>query len=197
MSTPYRYIIVYKPFGVLCTRHDRLGRPTLTHLGIPEGVHPAGRLDQDSEGLLLLTDDGDLFHRITHPHFNHPKIYLALVLGCPDKEALQTLRQGVEIKTGLTQPADVEILRAAPALPTFSGPLPAENKTTWLRMVLYEGKNRQVKRMTAAVGHPTVRLARVAVGPLSLTPALKPGQWRDLTSLERKILLDWVWPHGR
>jgi 23S rRNA pseudouridine2457 synthase len=197
LSQQYRYIITYKPDDVLCSRRDRYGRLTLDTLGIPEGVHPAGRLDLDSEGLLLLTDDGDFFHRITHPHFHHPKVYVVLVLGHPDDEALRRLREGVEIKYGLTRPADIEVLQSPPPLPPSPKPLPAPEKTSWLRIVLYEGKKRQIRRMTAAVEHPTLRLVRVAIGPLTLPADLQPGQWRDLTSTERKVLLNWVWPHGR
>lgn len=191
-SKSFRYIITYKPYGTLCAPRDRLGRPTLASLGIPVALKPAGRLDLDSEGLVLATDDGQLIHRLTHPDFHHPKTYLVLVLGHPSRETLQTLREGVEIKLGLTRPADAEVLSAAPLLPPFPGPLPSPAKTTWLRLVLYEGLNRQIKRMTAAVGHPTVRLIRVALGPLTLPGDLAPGQWRDLTTVERKILLTWV-----
>ncbi len=193
----YRYILAYKPFDILCAHRDRHGRATLADLGIPYQAQPAGRLDRDSEGLLLLTDDGATLHRLTHPSFKHPKTYLTLVLGQPDVTALRLLRKGVAIKTGLTRPADVEVLRSCPALPPFPRPLPAEGKTAWLRMVLYEGKNRQIKRMTAAVGHPTVRLARIAIGPLYWPRDIALGTWRDLTILERKVLLNWVWPRGR
>lgn len=193
----YRYVIAYKPVDILCSHRDRYQRRTLTHLGIPKKLNPAGRLDLDSEGVLLLTDDGDAFHRITHPNFKHAKTYMVLVLGHPDKIALRTLRAGVEIKTGFTRPADVEMLRGAPPLPEPTIPLPAPEKTTWLRMVLREGKNRQIKRMTAAVGHPTVRLVRIGIGPLTLPPDLASGQWRDLTAVERKVLLNWIWPSGR
>ena len=186
----FRYIIAYKPFGLLCKTRDRHGRRTLTSLGIPQTLKPAGRLDRDSEGLVLSTDDGQLIHRITHPRYHHAKTYLALVLGTPTSEVLQKLRGGVKIKLGTTKPADVEALRIPPALPPFPQPLPAAEKTTWLRMVLYEGMNRQIKRMTAAVGHPTVRLVRTAIGPLTLTADLAPGKWRDLTAMERQILMD-------
>jgi len=197
VPSSFRYVIIYKPFNVVSARRDHLGRATLADMGAPRDLPAAGRLDRDSEGLLLLTDDGQLLHRITHPDFNHPKTYLVLVLGQPEAEALRLLREGVETKLGLTQPAGVEVLQSAPALPPFPQGLPPAEKTTWLRMTLYEGKNRQIKRMTAAVGHPTVRLARTAIGPLSLPPDLQPGQWRDLTADERRVLLDWVWPHGR
>lgn len=197
MTIPYRYAIAYKPYDVLCAYRDRHGGAALEQLGVPRNLHPAGRLDRDSEGLVLLTDDGHLFHRITHPDFNHPKTYLALVLGHPTTEALQRLRQGVKIKLGITRPANVEALISSPTLPLFPHPLAAPEKTTWLRIVLYEGKNRQIKRMTAAVEHPTLRLVRVAIGPLHLPSDLEPGQWRDLTATERHALLTWVWPNGR
>jgi 23S rRNA pseudouridine2457 synthase len=197
LTSSYRYAIAYKPYDVLCAHRDRHKGVALEQLGVPRNLHPAGRLDRDSEGLLLLTNDGHLFHRITHPDFNHPKTYLVLVLGHPTTEALQRLRQGIAIKLGITRPANVETLISPPALTPFPKPLAAPEKTTWLRMVLYEGKNRQIKRMTAAVEHPTLRLVRVAIGPLHLPSDLKPGQWRDLTPIERHTLLTWVWPNGR
>jgi 23S rRNA pseudouridine2457 synthase len=140
--------------------------------------------------MLLLTDDGQAQHRLTHPDYRHAKTYLVLVLEHPEVETLRRLREGVEIKLGLTRPADVEILAGEPPLPPFPGPLPAPEKTTWLRMVLHEGMNRQIKRMTAAVGHPTVRLVRVAIDRLTLPSDLAPGEWRDLTAVERQVLLD-------
>lgn len=192
-ARPYRYAIAYKPFDVLCANKDRYGRSALVDMGIPRTLHAAGRLDLDSEGLLLLTDDGPLLHRVTHPDFHHPKTYLALVVGRPEATVLQQLRDGVEIKDGVTRPADVEVLPSAPALPPFPKPLAAPSKTTWLRIVLYEGKKRQIKRMLSAVGLPIIRLVRVDIGPLTLPPDLEPGQWRDLTAAERQALLDWVW----
>ena len=188
----YRYVIAYKPYGVLSAPRDRLGRPTLSSLGIPPTLNPAGRLDLDSEGLVLVTDDGWLIHRLTHPRYHHPKVYLVLVLGHPSVEALERLRRGVQIKTGRTRRADVERLLAEPPLPPFPRQLPAAEKCTWLRIVLYEGKKRQIRRMTAAVGHPTLRLVRVGIGPLRLPPDLEPGRWRDLTAAERRMLFDWV-----
>lgn len=197
MSAPVcRYAIAYKPFDVLCANKDRYGRPALVDMGIPRTLHAAGRLDLDSEGLLLLTDDGPLLHRVTHPDFKHSKTYLALVVGRPDAGILQCLRDGVEIKNGITRPAEVEMVLQAPALPPFPRPLAASSKTTWLRIVLYEGKKRQIKRMLSAVGLPIIRLVRVAIGPLTLPPDLEPGQWRDLTAIERRGLLDWVWPRS-
>lgn len=193
-----RYAMAYKPYGVLSIHHeDPLGRETLTTMGIPTELHPAGRLDLDSEGLLVLMNDGQTLHRLTHPDHSHAKTYFVLVLGKPDKSALHLLRTGVEIALGTTRPADVEILAGPPPLPDFPKPLPASSKTSWLRMVLHEGMNRQIKRMTAAVGHPTVRLVRVAIGHLTLPADLEPGEWRDLNAVERKVLLTDVWPRGR
>lgn len=194
---PYRYAIAYKPYDVLCANKDRHHRPALPDMGIPRTLHAAGRLDLDSEGLLLLTDDGLLLHRVTHPDFNHPKTYLALIVGQPESAVLQRLRDGVEIKDGVTRPAEVEVLHSAPALPPFPKPLAAPAKTTWLRIVLYEGKKRQIKRMLSAVALPIIRLVRVAIGPLTLPPDLEPGQWRDLTAAERQALLLWVGPRKR
>ena len=194
----YRYVIAYKPFGVLSTRQrSSVGHENLIDMGIPPDLQPAGRLDLDSEGLLLLTNDGQTLHRLTHPDFNHTKIYHVLVLGLPGIEALTLLREGVKIKLGLTQPADVEILAGEPPLPPFPKPLPSPEKTSWLRIGLREGMNRQIKRMTAAVGHPTVRLIRVGIGRVALTPDLVPGRWRDLSAAERAVLLADVWPRGR
>jgi 23S rRNA pseudouridine2457 synthase len=194
----YRYALAYKPYGIISVeRDDRRGRDTLTAMGIPASLRIAGRLDMDSEGLLLLTDDGQTLHRLTHPHFSHTKTYFVLVLGEPDVAALTTLREGVDIKLGKTRPADVERLGGSPPLPEPSYPLPHPSKTSWLRMVLQEGMNRQIKRMTAAVGHPTVRLVRVAIGRLTLPADLKPGEWRDLNAVERQVLLTDIWPHGR
>ncbi|MBN1260752.1 MAG: rRNA pseudouridine synthase [Anaerolineae bacterium] len=192
MNHDFRYVVAYKPFGVLCAPRDRLNRPNLTTLGIPPTLKPAGRLDRDSEGLVIATDDGLLIHRLTHPQYRHPKTYLVQVLGMPTLETLNHLRAGVEIKFGRTQPADVELLTAIPALPPFPNPLPAPDKTSYLRIILYEGMNRQIKRMTAAVGHPTVRLMRVAIGALKLPSTFHPGQWRDLTPIERGLILESV-----
>jgi 23S rRNA pseudouridine2457 synthase len=194
----YRYALAYKPYGVLSTRRrDRKGRDNLTAMGIPTDLQPAGRLDLDSEGLLVLTNDGQALHRLTHPDFSHAKTYFVLVLGEPDVEALAALRGGVEIKLGKTRPADVERLAGSPPLPDFPIPLPHASKTSWLRIVLHEGMNRQIKRMTAAVGHPTVRLIRVAIGRLTLPPDLAPGMWREMNAVERQVLLSDVWPRGR
>lgn len=180
----HRYLIFYKPYGVLSSFTDPEGRPTLSeYIRVPEPVYAAGRLDMDSEGLLFLTDDGGMSHRITHPRYKLPKTYWVQVEGIPDEEALEALRRGVIVKGQRTAPADVELLSEPPALPPRSKPVTPHGPTRWLSIVLREGKKRQVRRMTAAVGFPTLRLVRVAIGPLQLT-GLAPGQWRDLTDEE-------------
>jgi len=185
----HRYILFHKPYGVLSSFTDAEGRPTLAaYIPVPE-VYAAGRLDLRSEGLLLLTDDGALLHRATHPRYKLPKTYWVQVEGVPSPEALEALRQGVWVKGEKTGPAEVEVLDPPPALPPRPVPI-RERKdipTTWLQIVLREGKKRQVRHMTAAVGHPTLRLVRVALGPLTLAD-LEPGQWRDLTPEELRAL---------
>jgi 23S rRNA pseudouridine2457 synthase len=164
---------------------DVAGRPTLKDLVPVEGVYPAGRLDRDSEGLLLLTDDGKLAQRITDPRFAHPRTYLVQVEHVPGQSALEALRRGVLLSDGPTRLAEVELLPEPPPLPDRPVPIRFRKNvpTAWLRIVLREGRNRQVRRMTAAVGHPTLRLVRVATGPISLGD-LEPGQWRYLTQEE-------------
>jgi pseudouridine synthase len=185
----FRYLKFSKPYDVLTQFTDASGRTTLKDYVPVPGVYPAGRLDRDSEGLLLLTDDGRLAHRLTDPRFEHPKTYLAQVERVPGPEALEALRLGVELSDGPTRPAEVELLADPPALPDRPVPIRFRKNvpTAWLRLVLREGRNRQVRRMTAAVGHPTLRLVRVAIGPILLGD-LQPGQWRDLEAVERGAL---------
>jgi 23S rRNA pseudouridine2457 synthase len=152
-------------------------------------VYAAGRLDYDSEGLLLLTSDGGLAHRITHPKYKLKKVYLVQVESLPDRTALDQLRAGVLVKGVRTRPAEAEILPAEPAVFPRSNPIRSRKSipTKWLRITLQEGRKRQVRRMTAAVGHPTLRLIRIAIGPIALG-GLLPGDWRDLTSTEMRAL---------
>jgi pseudouridine synthase len=154
-----------------------------------QGVYPVGRLDRDSEGLLLLTDDGPLAHRLTDPRFDHPKTYLVQVERIPGLRALERLRRGVELKDGWSRPAEVELVAEAPALPDRSVPIRFRKNvpTAWLRLTIREGRNRQVRRMTAALGHPTLRLVRIAIGPVSLGD-LAPGQWCELALDELRAL---------
>lgn len=180
---------LFKPFDVLCQFTDSTGRATLKdYVPIP-GLYPVGRLDRDSEGLLLLSNDGRLAHRLTDPRYGHPRTYLVQVERIPGPEALATLRRGLVLKDGPTLPAEAELLAEEPILPERPVPIRFRKNvpTAWLRLILREGRNRQVRRMTAAVGHPTLRLVRVAIGPIMLAD-LKPGQWRDLSPRERAAL---------
>lgn len=181
----HRTILLHKPFGVLPCFTDPEGRPTLSDYVALPGVYPAGRLDFDSEGLMVLTSDGTLAHIITDPAYKCPKVYWAQVERRPDDTALERLRSGVLLRGKRTKSADVRRLDTEPALPERSVPIRMRKTvpTYWLEITLREGQNRQVRRMTAAVGHPTVRLVRVAVGHLELE-GLSPGQWRDATSEE-------------
>jgi 23S rRNA pseudouridine2457 synthase len=167
------------------------GHASLAELGLPVGVYPVGRLDHDSEGLLLLTDDGALAHRLTDPRYAHPRRYWAQVEGVPDAAALRALEHGVEIQGQKTRPARVRALAAEPELPARPVPIRFRRAkpTSWLELELGEGRNRQVRRMTAAVGHPTLRLVRIAIGPLCLEAlGLSPGGWRALRAQEERAL---------
>jgi 23S rRNA pseudouridine2457 synthase len=177
-----RLILLNKPFGVLCQFSAGLARPTLASLVPVKDVYPAGRLDADSEGLVLLTDDGALQHRICDPRHKLPKRYLVQVEGVPADAAIERLRRGVILRDGLTRPADARRV-GAPALWTRDPPIRVRRHipTSWLELTIVEGRNRQVRRMTAAVGFPALRLVRVAVGPWRLGD-LAPGEWRDAES---------------
>jgi 23S rRNA pseudouridine2457 synthase len=171
-----------KPYGVLCQFTDRGAppRPTLAGFGLPPGVYPAGRLDFDSEGLLLLTDDGALAHRLTDPRHKQPKTYRVQVEGTPCGEQLQALRTGVVLKDGPTLPAQARRIDA-PALWPRDPPVRFRKTVpdAWLELTIREGRNRQVRRMTAAVGLPTLRLVRVRIGEFGLDE-LAPGAWRRI-----------------
>lgn len=171
----HTYLMLNKPVGYICTVRDPQGRPTIMDL-IPQEkrLYPVGRLDTDSEGLVLLTDDGDLTQRLTHPSQEHEKEYLALVEGHPAPHTLQRLREGVALDDGLTWPADVRVLGR-------------ESEGTWLRFVIHEGRKRQLRRMCQAVGHPVRRLIRIRIGPLRLGE-LPAGQYRLLTKEESSLL---------
>lgn len=172
-----------KPFNVLCQFTDRSTPPrdTLAGFGLPAGVYAAGRLDYDSEGLLLLTDDGRLANRLTDPRHKQPKTYWVMVEGTPTVERLQALRDGVVLNDGPTRPATVRLLEPVPALWPRHPPVRYRKNVpdAWLEIIISEGRNRQVRRMTAAVGLPTLRLVRVAIGAHRLD-GLAPGQWRRL-----------------
>lgn len=186
-----RYLLFWKPYNVLpsFTDPEAAGRATLADYVTAPRIYPAGRLDYDSEGLMLLTDDGALAHRLTHPRYHLPKTYLVQVENIPTETALRTLRAGVPVKGERTAPAEVELLSVEPTLPPRAVPIRyrATIPTAWLKIVLREGRKRQIRHMTAAVGHPTLRLVRVAIGPLTLA-GLTPGEWRELDSRELAAL---------
>lgn len=178
------HYLLNKPAGVVTTADDPQGRPTVLGLVPAEPrVFPVGRLDMDTEGLLLLTNDGELTHRLTHPSFGIEKEYVAQIQGSPTRAALRRLREGIELEDGLTAPAEAALL--APGV---------------LRLTIHEGRNRQVRRMCEAIGHPVTRLVRSRIGPL-VDRRLKPGQWRPLTgdevrALERAVAGERATPDG-
>ncbi|MDM8531226.1 pseudouridine synthase [Anaerolineales bacterium HSG25] len=188
-AKPTRTLLFCKPYKVMCSFTDTEGRATVgDYVDVPN-VYAAGRLDYDSEGLLLLTSDGNLAHRITHPRHKLPKQYLAQVERIPTEEALTKFRHGLLIKGVMTRPAQVELLPTEPDIFPRSEPIRYRKTvpTAWLKITLTEGKKRQVRRMTAAIGHPTLRLIRSAIGPLRLG-TMHPGEWRELTPQELKNL---------
>jgi 23S rRNA pseudouridine2457 synthase len=174
-----RILLFNKPFGVIC-QFSRDGlHPTLAdYIALPD-FYPAGRLDTDSEGLLVLTDDGKLQHRITDPKHKLPKTYWVQVEGIPDETALENLRRGVQLKDGMTLPAEAEHIEEPPGLWPRDPPIRARKAipTSWLELTIHEGKNRQVRRMTAAVGLPTLRLIRYRIGEWTVDN-LELGKWR-------------------
>ncbi|HRQ05535.1 MAG TPA: pseudouridine synthase, partial [Nitrosomonas halophila] len=172
-------ILFNKPFGVICQFSSDGDRQTLKDFIPIAGVYPAGRLDTDSEGLLLLTDDGLLQHRIADPRHKLPKTYLVQVEGEPDEAALQKLRKGIDLGDFVTRPCQARQVAEPDGLWPRVPPVRFRRTvpTRWLEIVLKEGKNRQVRRMTAKAGFPTLRLIRTAIGPWSLQ-GLAPGQWR-------------------
>ncbi|AFZ24977.1 pseudouridine synthase family protein [Cylindrospermum stagnale PCC 7417] len=185
-----RYIIFHKPYGVLSqfTQETPKHSTLKDYIQIPD-IYPVGRLDWDSEGLLLLTNDGQLQHRLSNPRFGHKRTYWVQVERIPDQDAIYKLQTGVEIQDYRTRPAQVRLLSEEPVVGERTPPIRFRKNipTAWLEMTLTEGKNRQVRRMTAAVGFPTLRLLRVTIAHLQLD-SLQPGEWRDLTPSEIKLL---------
>ena len=176
-----KLLLLNKPFNVLCQFTDTQQRATLADFIHQSGFYPAGRLDYDSEGLVLLTDDGKLQHRIADPAHKLPKTYWVQVEGVPDDSAIHKLQQGVVLNDGPTRPAKVTLL-AEPSVWPRTPPVRVRQHITdtWLELTITEGRNRQVRRMTAAIGHPTLRLIRTAIGAWSIGK-LQPGQWQQQT----------------
>lgn len=190
MSVSKRILRFWKPYAVLTQFTDDKGRATLAdYIPVPH-VYAAGRLDYDSEGLLLLTDNNWLKHRLTDPRYGHPRTYWVQVEGIPDERALNQLQAGVVIQGKQTRPAQVLLLDNPPNLPERAVPIRYRKNipTAWLALTISEGRNRQVRRMTAAVGHPTLRLVRCAIGPITLD-GLHPAEWRWLTETEQAQLM--------
>ena len=174
-----KILLFNKPFGVICQFSRDGVHPTLAdYIALPD-FYPAGRLDTDSEGLLVLTDDGQLQHRITDPKHKLPKTYWVQVEGVPDEAALEKLRRGVKLSDFTTQPAEARLIDEPASLWPRNPPIRSRKNipTSWLELTIREGKNRQVRRMTAAVGLPTLRLIRYRIGEWTLS-GLEPGKWR-------------------
>lgn len=189
------YILLHKPRGVLSTTHDPYGRPTVVDLvPVARRLFPVGRLDADSEGLILLTDDGAVAERLTHPRYGHPKEYIALVIGVPEAKALRALRRGILLDGERVAVADVKVLGRRVPQEILAAGAPGLQKISpkgfsWVRVVVTEGRKHLVRRLLKAVGHPVIRLFRVGMGPLRLG-RLKPGQWRPLTPKEKERLFE-------
>jgi len=182
-----RYILFNKPYGVLSQFTDEgTGHPTLKQFIDVPRVYAAGRLDRDSEGLLLLSDDGSLVKRLTDPKHHVEKTYWVLIEGDPTQDRLTQLEKGIQFKNYRTLPAKARLL-PDPNLPPRSKPVTPHGPTAWIEIKLREGKKRQIRHMTAAVGLFTLRLIRVAIGDIGLKD-LQPGTWRDLTQSEIKLL---------
>jgi len=184
-------LALWKPYGVVSRFTPEAGHASLRDLVPVRDVYPIGRLDADSEGLLLLSDDGPLAHALTDPSFAHPRTYWVQVEREPDADALAALARGVVVQGRPTKPAHAKRLRGEPSLPARAVPVRFRKavSTAWIELTITEGRNRQVRRMTAAVGHPTLRLVRVAIGALRLEDlGLAPGAWRALSAQEESAL---------
>jgi 23S rRNA pseudouridine2457 synthase len=181
-------VAFHKPYGVLSQFSPEDGHPGLSGFKLPKGVYACGRLDRDSEGLLLLCDDGRLIHRLTDPRYAHPRTYLAQVELVPGPEALGKLAAGPVLSDGPTRPCRARLLHSEPPLPPRHPPIRFRKNvpTAWLELTLTEGRNRQVRRMTAAVGHPTLRLVRIKIGRLTLK-SLEPGRFREIDLAELRF----------
>ncbi|MDB5104182.1 MAG: rluE [Fibrobacteres bacterium] len=185
-----RYLLFHKPYEVLCQFTPEGGKACLKDFVNVPGIYPCGRLDWDSEGLVLLTNDGPLIESLLAPRSKLAKVYWAQVEGVPDEKALAALRNGVVIEGKATLPARVERFPKGDSLPPRSVPIRFRKNapTSWLKLSIVEGRNRQVRKMTAAVGHPTLRLIRHSIGPFTLD-GLEPGKWRELDAHEVRLKL--------
>jgi 23S rRNA pseudouridine2457 synthase len=196
MALPFTktYILFNKPFGVLSQFTHQAGYRSLREFGpFPLDVYPVGRLDADSEGLLLLTNDNSVKHRLIDPAFEHPRTYWAQLEGIPTEDALQKLRDGVVVENIRTKPAGARILTSPPDVPPRPKPIRFRKNipTAWIELIIREGRNRQVRKMTAAVGFPTLRLLRTAIAFLDLG-SLKPGEFRTLTTEEEEKIMTMI-----
>lgn len=183
-------IALHKPYDVLSQFTQELaGQCTLAEFGLPREVYPIGRLDRDSEGLLLLSDERQLVDRLLHPRHGHPRTYWVQVEGIPDEAALERLRRGVVIDKQKTLPCRAWRMETDPELPPRAPPVRLRKTVPdcWVALELTEGRNRQVRRMTAAMGHPALRLVRTKIGDYELG-ALPPGKWRELNQAERRLV---------
>ena len=180
-----RYILFYKPFNVLSQFTPEDGAKSLSEFGLPPEVYAAGRLDKDSEGLLLLTNDGLMIEKLLNPKNDKPKTYWVLVERVPTEEELSRMRLGLKIEDYTTRPCQVQILDPQPEIPPRDPPVRFRKtvQDIWLEITLTEGKNRQIRKMTAAIGHPTLRLIRKKIGNLDLGD-LKLGEWREIKKLD-------------
>ena len=193
-STGKLYILFYKPYGVLSQFTREAGHLSLADYGpFPKNTYAAGRLDADSEGLLLLTNDNTMKHRLTDPTYEHERTYLVQVEGIPVEGDIKRLQNGVMIEKKRTKPAKVKMLISEPHLPPRSVPIRIRKNipTSWIEMILYEGRNRQIRKMTAAIEHPTLRLVRTSITFLALD-GLLPGTSRELTKKEVGTLLELI-----
>ena len=190
MSRKYHYYKIYKPYGVLSQFTDSQKRPTLKGLfEFPVNVYPVGRLDMDSEGLLILTDDKSLTDFLLNPVYKHTREYFVQVEGIPDENSLKLFKEGIIVKEKRTLPAEAELINT-PLLPSRNPPVRYRKNIpdSWIKITLTEGKNRQVKRMTAAIGFPTLRLVRIRVENINLNSMI-PGEVRELSDIEIKGLV--------
>jgi 23S rRNA pseudouridine2457 synthase len=183
-----KYIIFHKPFNVLSQFTSEDGARSLSEFNLPPHIYAAGRLDKDSEGLLLLTDDGPLIEKLLNPKNHKVKTYWALVERLPTEESLQKMRQGLKIEDYMTLPCEVKILDPQPQVPPRDPPVRIRKSIQdyWLEIKIVEGKNRQVRKMTAAIGHPTLRLIRKKMLNLNLE-GLEPGEWKEISRDKIKI----------